>query len=578
MSSMSSSSLTAFLQEFVDNPSVRQLKRFSRLFYSVCHATDELGEDDSTTHSKVLLDTPDDHQSVILFALVHLRTIFDTILEISELQSDCPSSSPKWSTVEGSVKVIISGLMHFIASLQNLGNSSLINYVLIGSSTLAPYLAVFPSLTKIAISASLRLWTQEPDDLPEITLDSEEVDEEKEKTGVSLPAFQFLSSVMQTMALRDGEDNITNGVKILKKAVEEFLAVAKFTSESSFSFHSFLLDSLTSLFASSPDRLSYPAYFFTLREAARTARGAVITRKGKGKKSFYSKGKRLSQADLKQKALSATQFARLRFLVSTMLKMHNNPEFKLLLQPLYTVLTGTATMASSPASSPSKLIAIEMMINLIEKTGVFCPMTGLFTGLLTCSAFVGKLPQVPKKAVFLNISVTLKASEGIVGSRLLAQPVLKKSADLLRRLGKYYRGHPSFPELFGVILNNCKHSLETCDPSLSTILKDLITELSLNSEFIRSERAAISFSVTESNELSKWMKQKSTECPLGRIMSVKTLKKATLKTRKSSEVNEKEPRIEEEVEVNNDKVKVEQESLVELVMSDEEEAYESDTD
>ncbi|KAL0213420.1 hypothetical protein RCL1_007046 [Eukaryota sp. TZLM3-RCL] len=597
---LSSSDLHTFLDNLVKEPSHRSLRRFARLFFSVCHSTDEV--DDEENDNEVLLESIDDHQTVMIFALLHLRTIFDSLLSFTD-NGTAPSAMPMWNSISRSVKIIIAGLMHFVSSVHNANNSDIVNYVLLGAASLSPYLCCFPALSKIAVSSALKLWTQEPDEEEE-TFEEEENDSDKQdddqinqqsqqksSDGASLPAFAFLSSLLSAYSSSSDPESLRTGIKILTKAVEEYLAVARFTSKSSLKFHNFLLSSLTSLFESCPLRISYNVFFTTLRDSARVLRSAMLIRdqngkvvsgeggkKKKGKTDFYSKGKKLTVADLRQKALSATQFARLRFLSSFLTQITSSPsfkDFKLLIQPLFTILIGTAHLANSPQCAPSRLICIELITKISKKSGVYCPICTIFSSFLRVSSFVGKLRPVPKKTNLVDLTTTLRASDGTVGTLVLANPVLTRVAELAREYLIEFKSHPAFPEMVSMIVVDCKNALKTVDKSLAPILSGLLDELSSNATFIRQSRVDIDFPVVSKDRLIDWVKDNQDKCPMSRVLIAKqlkkdsqkrlssTIKKSAIESVSVAEPTVKKPRFVEESDVKEEKV-------VDLVLSDDE--------
>ncbi|KAL0213796.1 hypothetical protein P9112_005980 [Eukaryota sp. TZLM1-RC] len=586
---ITSSQLETLLKNLQDVPSIRGIRKFSQILYSVCHATDEVSEEEDSL--PVLLDTADDHQTVIIFALTHLRHIFDTLLSTTTDHT----SSPKWPTLQRPIKLIIASITHFIASLTNLGNSDIINIVLLGASTLSPFFAQFPNLAKVAVASSLKLWTQEPD-----RKSSLEEQDQFNRSGASLPAFQFLSSLVKEFTSSSSE----MAVKILRRSIEDYLSVARFTSDSSQKFHKFLLDTLTDLFSSCPSQCTYPSLFYCIREAARVLRGAVISRKnhGKavvGKDKFYSKGKKLTQSDLRQKALSATQFARLRFLtrivgelVSKNLDVSNNPgDFALLLQPIFSILNGTASIANSPSTFPARLLAVELIIDLSIKTDTYCHVISLLTPIIESPSITGKLSPTPKNSNFVNVELTLKASEGMVGTLLLAQPVLEKTTNLIKKFAYFYRSNPSFPELLFAVISSGKLALKTANRALFSGISDLIDELTVNVGYIRKNRSLIDFPMTSEDSLKKFIDSEAEKCPLGKVLQVKRIKNESQevkiesqKSRKSRENDVKKPRLtitDIEVNVNSNKEKepsIQEEQVRDLVLSSDEDCYVSDSE
>eukprot|EP00731_Ephydatia_muelleri_P015297 Em0008g1017a len=288
----------------------------------------------------------------------------------------------------------------------------------------------------------------------------------------------------------------------LKKLYLSFVRNCKFTLPSTQPRIRFMQNCLVELLSIDPPT-AYQHAFVYVRQLAVHLRNAYASPQKDSQQAVYN-----------------WQFIHCLDLWAMLLGQRREEEsLKPLLYPLIQTAVGTLSLQPSPKYYPLRLHCVRTLLELSEATGTFVPLASYLLEIMeaqattkTSAANAGKPPELAN---------LLRLSKMQLQSRALQSNLLNDSFELTVQLLANHSCYIGFPELAFPILVRLKKVAKATSLSWFRMqLKQLVEKTEEVSGEVSRDRATVSFSPKDSDQIAAWEKdRKSKENALVRFLN-----------------------------------------------------------
>ena len=375
-----------------------------------------------------------------------------------------PSTHRAWPMVKKTLRLYLPTVTKL---LQNLHESSMQRAILRHIHTLAPYFACFPKTERSLKGTLVTLWS----------------------TGEEhVQVLAFLTIRALTLLHPHPALHLT-----LKKLYLSFVRNCKFTLPSTQPRIRFMQNCLVELLSIDPPT-AYQHAFVYVRQLAVHLRNAYASPQKDSQQAVYN-----------------WQFVHCLDLWAMLLGQRGEEEsLRPLLYPLIQTAVGTLSLQPSPKYYPLRLHCVRTLLELSGATGTYVPLAPYLLEIMeaqattkTSATNAGKPPELAN---------LLRLSKMQLQSRALQSNLLNESFELMVQLLANHSFHIGFPELAFPILVRLKKVAKVTSLSWFRMqLKQLVEKTEEVSGDVTRDRATVSFSPKDSDQIAAWEKDRKTK-------------------------------------------------------------------
>lgn len=345
--------------------------------------------------------------SILLTCIEVVPSVFHHHLGSTATKSgkaQLPSSSPKWRKLQPLVKSFLANLLRLLTQLTD---ADMLAPLIRGSQSIVSYYVCFPKLGKEFVRQLLHYWSSGDE---------------------SVRVAAFLS--LRQMAMDAPQSYLD---RILKGAYKVYTQVSKNTSVHTWTNLSFMSQCVIEL-GGLHLMTTYQHGFVAIRELALLLRAAVNSQT---KDSF--------------KAVYCWPFLHRLKLWSTMIGTYSKEEssgqetLKHLVYPLVQVSIGVMRLKPSSKHFPMRFQIIRMLVDLGSKMGTFIPLSSYLFEVFDSAEVSAKAKPSTLKP--LDMSLTLRAPNGYLSSKVYQSSLIDESVSLLYDIYAALALDVAFPEL-----------------------------------------------------------------------------------------------------------------------------------
>lgn len=398
--------------------------------------------------------------AVVSACLKYTPQCLSHYIEISQRpgkRPSLPSTHRAWPMVKKTLKLYLPTVTKL---LQSLHESSMQRAILRHIHTLAPYFACFPKTERSLKTTLVTLWS----------------------TGEEhVQVLAFLTIRALTLLHPHPALHLT-----LKKLYLSFVRNCKFTLPSTRPRIRFMQNCLVELLSIDPS-VAYQHAFVYIRQLAVHLCNAYSSHQKDSQQVVYN-----------------WQFVHCVDLWAMLLGQRKDEEaLKPMLYPLVQTVVGTISLQPSPRYYPLRLHCVRTLMELAEVTGIFVPIAPYLLEIMekqstakTSAANAGKPP---------DLANLLKLSKLQLQSRALQSNLLNESFELMAQLLANHSHYIGFPEFaFPIIVRLKKVTKATSLSWFRMQLKQLIEKAEEVSREITRDRATVTFSPKDSEQIAAW--------------------------------------------------------------------------
>lgn len=160
-----------------------------------------------------------------------------------------------------------------------------------------------------------------------------------------------------------------------------------------------------------------------------------------------------------------------------------------------------------------RLHVVRSLLRLIQRTGVYIPLTGPLLEIFEAP----ELQRKPKGSTLapLNLDVTLRAPQAYVRTRVYADGISDEAVFLLLEFLATQARSIAFPELVVPLRTQLRRSLKSSSSAkLQAGLKAALDKVLQNSAWVEKRRADVEFAPNDRRRVENFLKGEKGEAPL----------------------------------------------------------------
>jgi nucleolar complex protein 2 len=190
-------------------------------------------------------------------------------------------------------------------------------------------------------------------------------------------------------------------------------------------------------------------------------------------------------------------------LLADTLENNEDGPLKPLVYPLVQVTLGAIKLIPTARYFPLRFHCLKLLLSLVQKTGVYIPLTGYI--LETLSFAEMKRKPKPQTGPPLDFQGMLKVPKSKINSALFQDAVVAQVFELSIEFYAAIACTVGFPEITFLDTRRLRAFLKLSkSKSVFAKMKPLLEKLEENGKYVTAQRANVGFSPREKEEIGKW--------------------------------------------------------------------------
>ncbi|KAL1199536.1 Nucleolar complex-associated protein 2 [Cardamine amara subsp. amara] len=415
-----------------------------RAYRTACHYGDDTGDDQSTKFSVMSSAV---FNKIMIFVLSEMDGILRKLLRFDETEGmgDVINTRP-WKNYNHLVKSYLGNSLHV---LNQMTDTAMISFTLRRLKHSSDFLSAFPSLRRKYIKVALHFWGT---------------------GGGALPVVSLL--FLRNLCLSLGSDTVDDCVKGMYKA---YVLNCQFVNAVKLQHISFLGNCVIELLGTDISA-SYQHAFVFIRQLAMILREALNT---KTKEAF-------------RKVYQWKFIHCLELWTGAVCEYNSQSGLRPVAYPLAQIISGVARLVPTARYIPLRLRCVSMLNRIAASTGTFIPVSMLLVDMLDMK----ELNRPPTGGVGkgVDLRTLLKVSKQSVKTRAFQEAcVYSVVEELVEHLTQWSYSVAFFELSFIPTIRLRSFSKSTKAERFRKEMKQLISQIEANSEFVNKKRASINF-------------------------------------------------------------------------------------
>ncbi|ESQ50632.1 hypothetical protein EUTSA_v10022567mg [Eutrema salsugineum] len=418
-----------------------------RAYRTACHYGDDTGDDQSAKFSvmssavfnKIMIFVLSEMDGILrkLLRLPETGGMKDTIVEVTNTRP--------WKNYNHLVKSYLGNSLHVLNQMTDTG---MITFTLRRLKHSSVFLSAFPSLSRKYIKVALHFW------------------------GTGTSAISVVSLLfLRDMCIRIGTDCIDDCIKGMYKA---YVLNCQFVNAAKLQHISFLGNSVIE-FLGTDISASYQHAFVFIRQLAMILREALNTKTKEAFRKVYQ-WKFIHCLELWTGAVCA----------------YSKSELRPVAYPLAQIISGVARLVPTARYIPLRLRCVSMLNRIASSTGTFIPVSMLLMDMLDMK----ELNRPPSGGVGkgVDLRTLLKVSKPAVKTRAFQEACVYSVVEELVEHLSQWSYSVAFLELSFIPTIRLRSFYKTTKAErFRKEMKQLISQIEANSDFVNKKRASINF-------------------------------------------------------------------------------------
>ncbi|XP_019096996.1 PREDICTED: nucleolar complex protein 2 homolog isoform X1 [Camelina sativa] len=420
-----------------------------RAYRTACHYGDDTGDDQSTKFSVMSSAV---FNEIMIFVLSEMDGILRKLLRFpedtrgtKETVLELTNTRP-WKNYNHLLKSYLGNSLHV---LNQMTDTEMISFTLRRLKHSSVFLAAFPSLLRKYIKVALHFWGTGSGALPVVSL-----------------------LFLRDLCIRIGSDCVDDCIKGMYKA---YVLNCQFVNADKLR-HIFFLGNCFIELIGTDISASYQHAFVFIRQLAMILREALNTKTKEAFRKVYQ-WKFIHCLELWTGAVCAYS---------------SQSELRPVAYPLAQIITGVARLVPTARYIPLRLRCVRMLNRIAASTGTFIPVSMLLVDMLEMK----ELNRPPTGGVGkgVDLRTLLKVSKPAVKTRAFQEAcVYSVVEELVEHLSQWSCSVAFFELSFIPTIRLRSFSKSTKAERFRKEMKQLISQIEANSEFVNKKRASIKF-------------------------------------------------------------------------------------
>ncbi|CAG9467298.1 unnamed protein product [Pedinophyceae sp. YPF-701] len=440
------------------------MKHLLQAYRAACHYGDE--DPEGLEGSRMIVTSASVFNRVVVFTLREAHGIFCRMLNVDPAAKKLTpqavtKAGAKWKKIEPLVRSYFGNTMHLLGAATDRALTILILRRLRPSVAL---LTPIPGLTRAVLRAATSVFSSG-------------------ERSARLEAFMLI----REMAMSLPQPMLDNAIKALVRA---YAGAAKFMNPSSAPHLGFMGTCIVEVL-NVDLQTAYAFGYNYIRQLAQRLRTSLTARTKDAYLDVYN-----------------WQFMNCVELWARVVAAHaDKTEMRHLIYPVTEILFGMGRLIPTPRYFPLRLRCARILNRVLEATKTYAPVGRLLQDMLTYSGFKKKLKTGAKgsNASSADLAMVLKVSKKSVDTAAFQVASIEGILEGLVNFLAIHAGSVAFPELAFPILRDLKSFVK--DAKLDRVrkpVKEVITAVERNIEFIGQQRQSVTFSPKDVEEADKF--------------------------------------------------------------------------
>ncbi|KAL9299824.1 Nucleolar complex protein 2 [Arabidopsis thaliana] len=446
---ITASMVDAWSKSIEDEAKLGGVRSILRAYRTACHYGDDTGDDQSTKFSVMSSEV---FNKIMIYVLSEMDGILRKLLRFPEDTRGTKetilelTNTRPWKNYNHLVKSYLGNSLHV---LNQMTDTEMITFTLRRLKHSSVFLAAFPSLLRKYIKVALHFWGTGSGALPVVSL-----------------------LFLRDLCIRLGSDCVDDCFKGMYKA---YVLNCQFVNADKLKHISFLGNCFIELLGTDISAAYQHAFVF-IRQLAMILREALNTKTKEAFRKVYQ-WKFIHCLELWTGAVCAYS---------------SQSELRPVAYPLAQIITGVARLVPTARYTPLRLRCVRMLNRLAAATGTFIPVSMLLVDMLEMK----ELNRPPTGGVGkgVDLRTLLKVSKPAVKTRAFQEAcVYTVVEELVEHLSQWSCSVAFFELSFIPTIRLRSFCKSTKAERFRKEMKQLISQIEANSEFVNKKRALIEF-------------------------------------------------------------------------------------
>lgn len=461
--------LRSWQKAMIQQRSLKALRKLLLAFRAAAHMNDADEATGSSTHAYAIEEATV-FNKLIITALKYTPVVLQHHIPAKPTANGkfkLPTQNKKFALLQRPIQMYFSNLHHL---LRTLSEPKMLYVAVTESAKMVPFVMNNRRMAREYVKVMLSLWSEAAD-------------------NVRIGAFLSLRKVAQA-----GDDAMLD--LCLRGAYLSFIRSTKLTTMHTLPSINLMKNSGSELFALDLTA-SYQQAFAFIRQLAIHLRNALKTKSADAFKGIYN-WQYLHCVDFWSLVLSTV-------CDKQRIEERGENELQQLIYPLVQVATGVIRLIPTSRYFPLRMHLLRSMLRLMQRTGVYIPLTPSLLEMLSAPEFTRK----PKGSTLkpLEFSTTLRAPAAYTRTRVYADQLAEEVPHLLLEFLATQSRSIAFPEMVVPLCAQLRRTLKHgTSPKLSSTCKQILTKVDANAKWIETKRKDVDFAPNNLKEVDRFLK------------------------------------------------------------------------
>lgn len=462
--------LRGWQKAMIQHRSLKALRKLLLAFRSAAHMGDA-ADDGNRPAGAFVVEEAEVYNKLILTVLKYTPVVLQHHIpyrETGQGKYKLPTNKKKYSLLQRPIQTYFANLHHLLGTLSE---QKMVSFVVSESAKMVPYLVNNRRMAREHVKVMLELWATASDQ-------------------VKMAAFL---SIRKTA--RAGDEALLD--LCLRGAYQCFVRSTKPTSVHTLPSINLMKNSASELYGLD-SAASYQQAFSFIRQLAIHLRNALKSRSAESFQSLYN-WQYIHCVDFWSIVLSAA--------CDRERSAAGSSELQQLIYPLVQVATGAMRLIPTSRYFPLRMHLLRSLLRLMQRTGVFIPLTASLLEMLSAPEFTRKAKGSTLKP--LDFTTALRAPAAYVRTRVYADQLAEEVTHLLLEFLAIQSRSIALPELVLPLTAQLKRTLKhTTSSKLSASAKQLLSKVDSTVKLVESKRRCVEFAPNDAQSLHNFLSKR----------------------------------------------------------------------